>query len=206
MFHVRIPEHIGPAHGAVQRCDRAISIGVSDERYLDHFVSSRFNAIPRPMEGDIHACKVLIERSIKGRYMRRKCELCCHTLCFARVVREGCIWLKHELVTCGKGAVGNSLWLCNSITCGVSVPVRIYCRWIAQVVEFVGWIIRMYVDSYASNRAVQLISGVLHAPKPIEASAWCKKSKLQYTYIPSPSKARPTSLRRPYPIWYPSLT
>lgn len=70
------------------------------------------------------------------------------------------------MVADGEFAVGDGFWPRDCVACGIAVPVYVFFRWVAQVVDLVGRVIGVDVDGCSVDGAMELVGGVFDAPEP----------------------------------------
>jgi hypothetical protein len=71
------------------------------------------------------------------------------------------------LVTNGEFVVRDEVGCPDSITGRVSIPLRVLFRWIANVVNFVSWVVGMNVDGCTINCSVDIVGCIFNLPEPV---------------------------------------
>ena len=83
-------------------------------------------------------------------------------------IGKGIVWLLDKLgVDLEVGASREKVWRPDGEARGVAVPLVVWHRWIAEVVEFFAWVVAMHVDVLAVHDAAEVVGGVFEAPEHV---------------------------------------
>lgn len=154
---VRIPEDIRVAGRAVSGSLWSKFPSATSKGHFDNFITCGRNAVPATMEGNVHTRIILVEHSIKRCRMSCKGQRRLRALLHACSIGESLVGRQDELITHGKLFIGNILWLPYRIACRISVPLRVFFRWVAEVVDLVGGIISVNIYDLVADSAMDLI-------------------------------------------------
>ena len=119
------------------------------------------------MERNVHISVVFVEDRIEGRRVCLDRQFRRHAALLARIVAECLIRRQYELITDSKLPIRNDVGLPDGIACRVSVPLRVFLGWVAEEVDFVGWVIRVNIYSFVVDCPLDFIRRVFDTPKPI---------------------------------------
>jgi hypothetical protein len=163
------------------------------------------------MQGNEQVAELGVKYAAKWCGVRLETEYWWYGNLGACVVVEICGRGLHELLTDLKRAVRQFFGTPDCKADRIAIPVAICKRHIPQEVEFLSWVVRVYVYCGAVDGASQIISTIFGTPEPKACQRlifFCMVilSAKGVHYILFPSNARPTSLRRPNPAFQPSDT
>lgn len=80
-----------------------------------------------------------------------------YALGIACFVREGGIRCEDELITDREFVIGDDVGSPDRVAGRIPIPPGVLFGWITNVVDLVGWVISMDVNTYTTNRSFKLI-------------------------------------------------
>jgi hypothetical protein len=167
-LHFWVVEDIFGRGRARQRIHRRVlSVGAELEAHRDQLEAGDGRAVPGAVVRNVHGAGVGIELAVDGRGVREEGEFGGDGLLVARVVVEGAVGGGDEEVTNLEGLVGEVGGLPDSEAGRVAVPVVVWLGDVADVVDFLTWIVLVDVLCLAVYSALKIVAAVLDTPEPV---------------------------------------